>query len=98
MTNNLCDAIEQGQTSGMKLQPNFVEWMMKFPIGWTDLEQKQFLRIESKNWHEVATRFCNVSKVQNRCNRLQGLGNAIVPQIAFEIFKSINSTYEKTNT
>ena len=27
-----------GKKTGMKLQPNFVEWMMGFPIGWTDLK------------------------------------------------------------
>jgi hypothetical protein len=26
-----------GMRTGMKLQPAFVEWMMGFPIGWTDL-------------------------------------------------------------
>jgi hypothetical protein len=36
--------IEQGATkgqtgakTGLKLQPNFVEWMMGYPQGWTDL-------------------------------------------------------------
>jgi hypothetical protein len=28
---------QDGQKTGMKLQPAFVEWMMGFPIGWTDL-------------------------------------------------------------
>lgn len=27
-----------GQQTGLKLQPNFVEWMMGFPIGWTELK------------------------------------------------------------
>lgn len=26
-----------GMSLGLKLRPNFVEWMMSFPIGWTDL-------------------------------------------------------------
>jgi hypothetical protein len=31
-----------GQRPGLKLQPNFVEWMMGFPLNWTDLScQKQ---------------------------------------------------------
>jgi len=29
--------IENGQGRGLKLQPNFVEWMMGYPQNWTDL-------------------------------------------------------------
>lgn len=30
-----------GTTTGLKLQPAFVEWMMGYPIGWTDLEDSE---------------------------------------------------------
>jgi hypothetical protein len=29
---------QTGQKTGLKLQPAFVEWMMGYPIGWTDLK------------------------------------------------------------
>ena len=44
-------------------------------------------------WLEVATRLCRVDdglpRRMDRSNRLKALGNSIVPQIAFEIMKSI---------
>ena len=41
-------------------------------------------------WLEVATRLCRVdARVSNRVDRLKALGNAIVPQVAFEIMKAI---------
>lgn len=36
----LATAIRQsGTNTGMKLQPGFVEWMMGYPVGWTELEK-----------------------------------------------------------
>lgn len=55
-----------------------------------------------QNWIEVATRFCGVddglparmdgfelSKSRHRVERLKSLGNAIVPQVAYQIIKAI---------
>jgi len=42
------------------------------------------------NWFEVATRLCRVDDgVSGRVDRLKSLGNAIVPQIAYEIMEAI---------
>lgn len=57
-------------------------------------------------WIEAATRFCRVDdgipseldisgSRDNRTNRLRVLGNSIVPQIAFEIFKAIEQAENK---
>jgi len=41
-------------------------------------------------WLEAATRLCRVdARVSNRVDRLKSLGNAIVPQIAYEIMEAI---------
>jgi hypothetical protein len=37
MTNSCMDAVGNGIGTGLKLQPSFVEWLMGYPIGWTDI-------------------------------------------------------------
>lgn len=50
-------------------------------------------------WNEsapIGTSFCGVRDgISNRVDRIKGLGNAIVPQVGFEIFKAINEIYFK---
>jgi DNA (cytosine-5)-methyltransferase 1 len=53
----------------------------------------------SENWPEVATRFCRMDdgvseelyklETSDRVQRLKALGNAIVPQVAYELMKAI---------
>jgi hypothetical protein len=37
-TNSLVDAVEFPAETNGRLNPNWVEWLMGFPIGWTDLD------------------------------------------------------------
>jgi len=49
-----------------------------------------------ENWLEVATRLCRVDdglpRQVDRVNRLKALGNAIVPQVAYQIMEAIKET------
>lgn len=56
----------------------------------------RFLTIErgdwNDHWYEAATRLCRVdARIPNRVDRLKSLGNSIVPQVAYEIFKAISN-------
>src|SRR3990172_2395566 len=44
-----------GRKTGLKLQPNFVAWMMGFPLNWTDLNSPS-PKIERNNSKHTETR------------------------------------------
>jgi DNA-cytosine methyltransferase len=49
-------------------------------------------------WPQVAARLCRMdARVSQRVDRLKSLGNSIVPQIAFEIFKAIEASEKENN-
>ena len=80
------DTYKQGLQGGEPRQP--LRLSGQFDRGWCDKESGW-----QENWLEVATRLCRVDdglpRGVDRVNRLKALGNAIVPQIAFEIMKAI---------
>ena len=79
-------------------------WSQRYGQGSTGLRNREGQDEASRNWSthwlEVATALCRMDDGisaeldfprDNRVNRLKALGNSIVPQIALEIFRSIEA-------
>jgi DNA (cytosine-5)-methyltransferase 1 len=48
------------------------------------------------HWVQIASEFCrDNARLPGRVDRIKSLGNAIVPQVAYEIFKAINLTHDQ---
>ena len=61
-------------------------------------ETERFDNNWESNWLEVATELCGVDDgIPHRVDRIASCGDAIVPQIAYEIFEAINQ-YTKNET
>lgn len=79
------------ETVGGRLNPDWVEWLMGFPVGWTDLE------VESPVQYDIALEpeIPRVNtKSEGRATRLKQMGNAFVPQVVEQIGKAIMQTKE----
>jgi hypothetical protein len=87
------EARQMGAGNGGRLSPDWVERLMGYPDGWTDIEQEN---VNMKNCYPAAwfdgswdTIPRVVSGVKNRTGRLICLGNAVVPQIPMLIWQMI---------
>jgi len=67
---------------GAVLNPDWVEWLMGFPIGWTDI--KPLTELTWRDWKTDPADTGEVLRVtdvkENRANRLKAIGNGQVPQ------------------
>lgn len=68
------DSTGRSQSSTRKLNPRFVEWLMGFPIGWTERD---------------STGDPKVAAMRDRRARLAALGNAVVPDQAAEAIRQL---------
>ena len=83
--------VESEDPQGGQLNPDWVEALMGYPLGWTDIEKEN---VPPNNtypdawlngtWEDGIPRVAE--GVKNRINRIMCLGNAIVPQCAELIF------------
>ena len=74
----------KGRQSETGLNPDWVEWLMGLPIGWTSLEPLE--NGEAHTWdHEPECVPRVVKQCDKRRQRLTALGNAIVPQCVTEL-------------
>ncbi|MBL7006364.1 MAG: hypothetical protein ISR78_04705 [Spirochaetia bacterium] len=83
-------AMGLSETTGGQLNPDWVEWLMGWPIGWSSLDQLG--NIDFPTWQSDPADTGDVPRVgkniPNRAKRLKAIGNGQVPQvvaIAFSI-------------
>ena len=81
--------------AGGALNPIWVEWLMGFPLNWTDVNEPRphtelFSISDISEWWKSEPDIPRVAKnIPNRVQRLKALGNAVVPAQIFPIFAAI---------
>ena len=78
--------------AGGALNPMWVEWLMGFPINWTDIGCENLAHTTGSEygWWNVEPDIPRTAKkIPNRVARLRALGNAVVPMQAYPIFAAI---------
>jgi DNA (cytosine-5)-methyltransferase 1 len=70
----------------------WVEWLMGFPINWTDIGCENFAHTTGgeNGWWDIEPDIPRIAKkIPNRVAHLRALGNAVVPMQAYPIFAAI---------
>jgi hypothetical protein len=72
-----------------QLSPNWVEWLMGWPIGWTSMEE--ITELDWRDWSVDPANEGEVPRVatgiKHRVGRLKAIGNGQVPQVAAMAWK-----------
>jgi len=84
MKRNLKGSVSEYNNDG-QLNPDWVEILMGYPFGWTDIEKEDLIFKDlpaawlDGSWEKGIPRV--ISGQKNRVKRLKGLGNSVVPLI-----------------
>ncbi len=86
------EAIEKGHETG-QLNPDWVEWLMGYPAGWTNPDfDAPARKYPGRNYLSNEPDIPRITSTKkHRVKRIECLGNAIVPQVAFELFRAIEA-------
>ena len=73
---------ESGKPESGALNPDWVEWLMGFPVGWTEIEGPSMRGADPLPLHTEPAIPRVTTRKNDRRLRLCRLGNAVVPQVA----------------
>lgn len=76
-------------TTGGLLNPDWVEWLMGDPVGWTDINADAPHTVPDGYWDAEPDIPRVAVPSPNRADRLRALGNQVVPQQFYPIFAAI---------
>lgn len=75
---------------GGQLNPDWVDWLMGFPVGWTNIELDIHLPEYDPQYFDAEPNIPRTATgIKNRVDRIICDGNAVVPYQAYPIFKAI---------
>lgn len=86
----LCAKVKDPDQPSSVLNPDWVEWLMGYPVGWTDLERDEVDKnIPEDHWDHEVDQPRVVPSFPGRADRIKAMGNAIVPKVALQFFDAI---------
>lgn len=79
-----------------QLNPDWVEWLMGWPIGWTRLES---IKLDWRDWSVDPADTGEIARtgtgIKNRVNRLKAIGNGQVPAVVRLAWNFLQGEHEK---
>ena len=88
--NSLPDRVNAENKKTAALNPDWVEWLMGYAPGYSDIDCDKPMQLEDHLGFESEPDIPRVTtRKEHRVNRLKCLGNSIVPQIMFHIGNAI---------
>jgi len=77
--NGLYTAVQKTEDNRAPLNPEWVEWLMGWPIGWTDLRPKTIFKWELRPCAKKEPKLSRQTKIKGATKRLKIIGNGQVP-------------------